>query len=120
MLRSIVITISSRALLKLFGHLTSVLLLILLIPGTIRAQSITADVLGTVTDNTGAIVPNAPVTIENMGTHERRNATSGLSGEYTFSLLPIGTYTLRINAPSFSLFEQSNITLSAGQRERID
>jgi hypothetical protein len=114
-----VVTISKSTFLTPFGYLLS-LLLLLLIPGTMRGQSITADVLGTVTDNTGSIVPNASVSIENVDTHETRNATTGASGEYTFSLLPIGVYALRINAPGFSPFQRSNISLSAGQRERID
>lgn len=103
--------------LKLYSFIT---LLILLIPSLAKAQGITADVLGTVTDNTGAIVPNAAVTIENIGTHEKRTATTSAAGEYTFTLLPIGTYTLQASSPGFSTFSLPSISVSAGDRRRID
>ncbi|MBB5061942.1 TonB-dependent receptor [Granulicella mallensis] len=111
------IPISIDKYLKLLG-ITA--LLLLLVPGTSRAQNITADVLGTVTDSTGAIVPNAAVVIENLDTHETRNATTSPAGEYGFTLLPIGTYTLRVTAPGFSTFSQATLPLSAGDRRRVD
>jgi hypothetical protein len=103
--------------LKLYSVIT---LLILLIPILAKAQGVTADVLGTVTDNTGAVVPNAAVTIENIGTHEKRAATTSATGEYTFTLLPIGTYTLQASSPGFSTFSLPSISVSAGDRRRID
>ena len=45
-------------------------------------QLTTADILGTVTDSTGAVVPNATVTINNLGTNEKRTTQSNSSGDY--------------------------------------
>ena len=84
------------------------------------AQGVTGDILGTVTDSTGAIVANAKVTVTNTGTQEVRNLTSTASGEFDFSLLPLGAYTLTVNAPGFTASTNSGITLSAGQRQRVD
>ncbi|HLJ27957.1 MAG TPA: carboxypeptidase-like regulatory domain-containing protein, partial [Candidatus Angelobacter sp.] len=51
------------------------------------AQVTTADVLGTVTDNSGAVVPNAKVTITNTATNEPRSGQTGSSGDYVFTFL---------------------------------
>jgi type 1 fimbria pilin len=51
------------------------------------AQSTTADITGTVTDNSGAILPNAKVTLTNLGTGEVRTGNTTAAGDYTFTLL---------------------------------
>ena len=53
---------------------------------------------GTVTDATGAIVPNATITLTNTGTNQSRTATSGADGNFRFNLLEPGVYRARINA----------------------
>jgi len=53
------------------------------------AQVTTADIVGRVTDSSGAVLPGVTVTAENLGTHETRVAPTGGSGEYAFTLLPI-------------------------------
>jgi hypothetical protein len=93
---------------------------ILLCSSAALAQGVTGDILGTVTDSTGAIVPNAKVTAVNTGTQEKRNLTTSASGDYDFSLLPLGSYTLKVAAPGFTASTNSGIALSAGQRQRID
>jgi len=60
------------------------------------AQVTTADIVGRVTDASGAILPGVTVTVENIGTHETRVAPTGASGDYTFNVLPIGRYTVKI------------------------
>jgi hypothetical protein len=57
------------------------------------AQLNTADILGTVTDATGAVVPSANVILTNLGTNETRTGHSNSSGDYSFALLPVGHYT---------------------------
>ena len=84
------------------------------------AQGITADLIGTVTDSTGAAVPNAKVTIRNTGTAETRTVTSGSSGEYTVNQLQPGNYSISVEAPGFKAFRISTIDLSAGSRVRED
>ncbi|MEO6802762.1 MAG: carboxypeptidase-like regulatory domain-containing protein [Granulicella sp.] len=56
-----------------------------------KAQVVTADILGTVTDAGGAVVPNAAVTVTNLGTNEVRTANSSESGDFTIALLPVAT-----------------------------
>ncbi|HLJ25836.1 MAG TPA: carboxypeptidase-like regulatory domain-containing protein, partial [Candidatus Angelobacter sp.] len=65
----------------------AILCVCLLASVSITAQVTTADVLGTVTDNSGAVVPNAKVTITNTATNEPRSGQTGSSGDYVFTFL---------------------------------
>ncbi len=90
------------------------------VPCSLRAQVGTSDVLGTVTDSTGAVVVGANVTIKNLGTAEKRSATTSDKGEYLFSTLPNGNYTLTVEAKGFEAFIIKSFPLSAGDRARYD
>ena len=68
------------------------------------AQNTTADVVGTVTDVHGAVIPNAKIELTNIDTHESRTVTSGSDGEYTFTLLKPSHYSLSVTAPGFKTF----------------
>ncbi len=83
------------------------------------AQVNTADILGTVTDAAGAVVPTAKVTVENLATHEIRTTQSSGSGDYVVNLLQPGQYTVSVEAPSFKK-ATINLTLTAGDRARAD
>jgi len=84
------------------------------------AQQNTADVVGTVTDSTGAVIPNATVTITNVGTNISQTVTSAENGDYTFTLLQVGTYSLKVESNGFKTFSVPNIALSSGDRARVD
>jgi len=96
------------------------MLLMWLGAGRLHAQVATGDVLGTVTDSTGAVVPDAKVTIKNNGTAETRTATSTDQGEFVFNQLPNGTYAITIEKAGFKTFNASNFALSTGVRARFD
>ncbi len=83
-------------------------------------QVTTADVVGTVTDSSGASLPNATITIDNTDTREGRSATTGDDGSYVFTFLPIGRYSLRVVAAGFKDFSVPSLTLASGDRTRID
>ena len=85
-----------------------------------HAQLTTADIVGTVTDATGAVIPNANVTVVNLDTHEQRNATSNSSGEYQVTLLPVGHYSVTVKVPSFKTSTTSDLAVEAGDRARND
>jgi len=86
----------------------------------VRAQQTTADVVGTVQDSSGAVVAGANVTIENHGTNEVRSSQTNPQGEYIFTLLPIGHYTVKVDAPGFKSFIVPDLALAAGDRARVD
>src|SRR5579863_7906759 len=85
----------------------------------VRAQG-TADVVGTVTDASGGILPGATVTLTNTGTNISQTTTSTGSGDFTFSLVQVGTYSVSVEAMGFKKFVAPNVTLSAGDRARVD
>jgi hypothetical protein len=85
-----------------------------------NAQSINAEVIGTVTDQTGALVPGAEVTIQNLGTGISQKKTSSSVGVFDFPALQIGTYSLKVTAPGFKTYVVASVTLAAGDKIRID
>ncbi len=107
------------------GHRGFVILVIvassLLLTGVqSRAQLSTADVTGTVTDSSGAVVTSAQVTIRNLGTNETRTATTNEAGDYGFTFLQPGQYSARIEAQGFTVFSVAALTLAGGDHVRVD
>ena len=80
----------------------------------------TATISGTVSDQTGAVVPNAAVTITNSNTHVARTLTTNQSGVYNAPDLPIGPYSLKVEAPGFKAYAQNNIILNVNATLRAD
>src|SRR5579871_6289758 len=94
-------------------------LLCALVPRVAFPQAGTADIVGTVTDTTGAVLPNAMVTAKNNDTNLTRTQQTGASGDYAFTLLPIGSYTVSVEASGFKMFS-AHVTLATGDRARVD
>lgn len=84
------------------------------------AQQVTGDIVGTVTDGSGAAVPNAIVTVTNLGTHDVRRIPASSTGDYTASLLNSGDYSITVTAPGFRTLTVARLTLLAGDRARVD
>ncbi len=96
------------------------LAMLLLVTSAALAQLSTADILGTVTDPTGAVVPNATVVVTNLGTNEQRTTTSNGSGEYNFTLLPVGHYSVSVKSSGFQSSITKDLAVEAGDRARND
>lgn len=77
-----------------------------------------AEITGTVTDATGAAVPNATVTITHQATNSTRTTQTSGSGLYDFSGLQIGTYNLQVSATGFKAYAQSGLILNVAQTLR--
>jgi hypothetical protein len=86
----------------------------------LSAQVGTADVLGTVTDSTGAVLQNAKVTIKNLGTTAARTTVTNDKGGYIFTTLPNGTYSLTVEMAGFKSYSATGFSLSTGDRARYD
>jgi hypothetical protein len=84
------------------------------------AQVTTGDMVGTITDPSGAIIPNATVTLLNLNTGLKKQTVSSETGDYTFSLLPPGRYSVSMTATGFKSFSVSNVNLLAGARVRVN
>jgi hypothetical protein len=99
----------------------AVLFMVLLFGTTpLLAQVATGDILGTVTDGTGSVVPGATVRLENLGTHEVRTFVTKDGGEYTFSAVQPGTYSITVGSPTFKTFTTRGVVVAAADRVRID
>jgi hypothetical protein len=92
---------------------------LLALPSAVSAQVTTADIVGRVTDATGAVLPGVTITVENVGTHDVRSLPTNETGDYVFNLLPIGTYTIKVELAGFTS-QATRATLSAGDRFRFD
>jgi hypothetical protein len=79
-----------------------------------------ATIVGTVTDPSGAAVPNVKITISNTDTGIARSISTAGDGQYAAPSLSIGHYTVRAEAPGFRADERKNVTLNLGDRSRID
>jgi len=96
-------------------------LALLLLSSVAQAQVLYGSITGTVSDKTGAVVPNVPVTITNQGTGEVRTEKAKEDGLYNFLDVLPGTYTLTIaQSGNFGGFAQKDITLTVNQVVRID
>ncbi len=85
-----------------------------------NAQTTTqGGIAGTVTDPSGAVIPNATVSIKNDQTAATSTATTNKTGYYQFSLLPPATYTVTISAPGFQKATRT-ATVAVGQSSTLN
>ncbi len=95
------------------------LLLCLLTAPFLSAQT-TTTLYGTVIDRSGAVVPNAQVTAQNLGTNLTRTAQTNAEGQYRMEFLPIGNYAVEVTGAGFKKFVQKGITLEVNVNARAD
>jgi Carboxypeptidase regulatory-like domain/TonB dependent receptor-like, beta-barrel len=88
----------------------------LLLPAVIAAQTHRASVRGTVTDPNGAAIPGATIRLRNTETDETRTATTGENGEYAISSIPPGRYEIEVEANSFAKRVQQLVLLVNEER----
>ena len=99
----------------------SLFALLATLPAALMAQSAgTAGLAGTVTDQSGAAVPNVTVTIVNNGTGQTRTSTTGVDGTYKFSLLPPGAYHARFAASGFKTSEVPAVILNVTETPELN
>jgi len=102
-----------------FAALLTVLVAIS-VPSLMAQSSGTSGLTGTVTDPSGAAVPNVSVTITNNDTGQTRTATTGSDGIYKFTLLPPGSYKARFSAMGFKTAEVGAVTLNVTETPTLD
>jgi len=90
-------------------------ILVLAVSGTAWSQTVQGVITGTITDPTGAVVPNATVTITNIGTNISQKTTTNGEGEYRFPLVPPGAYTIEVKAANFAEVRTTGIVVEASQ-----
>ena len=88
-------------------------------PAPAPGQATTADLIGRVTDDSGAVLPGATVTATHTGTNQVRSQVTTDTGDFAFNLLPIGTYEIRIELQGFKT-QVGRMTVASGDRARFD
>jgi hypothetical protein len=104
--------------------LTSVLFLSLLIQvcePLLEAQSSVSNgvIDGQVVDGSGAVIPEAVVTLTNTSNGFKQSGLSNNDGLYSFSAVPTGVYTISVSAPGFKMVQISNVNSSVGQTNSV-
>ena len=99
--------------------LRRILLPIALITG-LHAQTVSTEILGLVTDPTGAVIPGATITARRRATGDVRTTTANETGNYVFPLLDIGEYEVSCSAVGFKTEVRRGIELQLQQKARID
>src|SRR5262249_34781406 len=102
------------------GCVRNGILAILFFITVLSAQGVRATIVGRVTDDTGAVLPGANITITNVGTNESRSVIANDNGEYAIPQLAPGQYTLTAEFAGFNKVIRSGIVLETNQQARLD
>ncbi len=99
--------------------LACVLVLVVLHPSQPFAQSVSASLVGTVTDPHGGAIPGASITVTNEETDRVQSAKTSSRGAFSLIHLPPGRYRVAVSAPGFRTFVQTAFALEADQVRRL-
>src|SRR5713226_9693391 len=103
-----------------FGVLVAWFVLALILAPAVFAQNVTGSVRGTASDEQGAAIAGADVTITNADTGDSRSAKSDNDGNYSFQSLPVGRYTLHAAKEGFKAFEVKDIVIHVNDSLTLD
>jgi hypothetical protein len=92
----------------------------LIAAAVVFSQSITSSLIGTVHDNSGAVVPNATITAINLATNARAETQTDSTGNFVLLQLKPGSYTVEVSAPGFKKYVRSGLVLELQQQARLD
>ena len=110
----------------MFGGLTKLWAIVILVsfvffaPSTGKGQTTFGSIVGTVADSSGGIIPDAQVTLTNVGTSETRASTTGPDGLYSFVNLIPGTYRIDAEKTGFKHVTRERVVVEVQNAVRID
>ncbi|MBV9182501.1 MAG: TonB-dependent receptor [Acidobacteria bacterium] len=84
------------------------------------AQGIFATLTGVVTDASQSVVPNSRVTLRDVGSGSERQTVTNAEGYYTFASVPVGTYSLTVEASGFKTHKEDAIRLGGGEQRNVN
>jgi outer membrane receptor protein involved in Fe transport len=100
---------------RLLPVLPAMLALLFLMSIPTLAQTFRGSINGTITDPAGAVVSSAKVTATDVATRVARDTVSSGAGEFSFSDLPLSTYTIKVEAAGFQAIEVNGVQVLAGK-----
>jgi len=98
----------------------SLCLIALLLPVMLSAQAVNATLVGTVTDQSGAVVGGANVVAREVATGVSRTTTTNASGNYVFSNVPPGVYAVEVEAQGFKKTSRPQTNVEVNSSVRVD
>src|SRR5215472_10127108 len=101
-------------------RLRMILGFVVLAAASLWAQTFRGTILGTVTDQSGAVVAGAKVVVKNNGTGQERSAATSGDGSYSAPELPIGTYTVTITQTGFQTSVTTGVVVDLATERRVD
>lgn len=105
---------------RFYRQVSSALFLCLIAGGLATAQTITGSFTGTLTDQSGAVIPNVKVVATNTGTNVEYSATTNNSGVYNILFLPVGPYSISAEATGFKKSQLGPFRVEVNQIARVD
>src|SRR5437879_9067943 len=87
---------------------------------SLPGQTVSTEILGLVTDATGAVIPSATIKVTRLATGDVRTATTNETGNYVFPLLEIGEYQVTCSSSGFKSEVVRNLVVTLQQKARID
>ena len=104
---------------KAFNRFVTLLVVALALVLAVQAQVETGQITGTVTDPTGAVIPNANITAKNVASGATRSTATTNAGVYVLPNLPPGTYELAIAAQGFATVKRE-LAVNVGSKVGAD
>lgn len=101
-------------------HLWLMGLVLALCCGPVQAQRFLGSIQGAVSDGSGAMIPDATVTAEELSTHYKSTSKTNAAGAYSFPALNPGTYSVTATADKFGADTRTNIVITAGATQTVD
>ncbi len=120
MIHAMCITFGGRTVFRRLSILCTLAASFLLFPIYLFGQAVNGTLLGTVSDPSGAAVPNIKVTATDKATGTVRETTTNASGNYTMPDLTPGTYIVTVAAQGFKMEQRENIDLLSNTSTRVD
>ena len=101
-------------------HALMLLSVLMAAPALMFGQTAAGTLTGIVTDPSGSVIANVPVTATHVDTGTKIVGTTSQTGNYTLPQLPVGRYVITVAQTGFKSFRQENVTIAAAQTLRLD
>src|SRR6516164_4064122 len=102
------------------AYVFTVLLAVSFVEATVWGQATTAQITGTVKDQTGAVLPGVEISATQTATGAKRTGVSNETGSYVLPSLPLGPYVLEASLPGFKTYVQTGIVLQVDANPTIN
>jgi len=99
---------------SVFTALLLAIAVLVALPAAVFGQTFRGGISGTVTDQSGAVVPGAQITAVESATNTTSKTVSSSAGEFAFSNLPLGSYTITVTASGFKGEKVDKVPVTAG------